>query len=232
MAKTDSLPPYITGEHFEKPVLRTDEEIAETGLTTEDVLNAYDDLAWKITEFRWKRDINNWGQDIEKDLSAQFDKITVCNPDLEPITQYPFYGINDYEHSFDHPWFNQELSIRDTYCVNFSADSVLGEQLVKTEIYNMGIFKEQFEPVADTFGKGKFIFTEEKLRSLPNRDILEFLDFVGLPVYYPFEITRETIENATQEQLYLLYDMCKSLYSINVNAEDPTISNEDDYINN
>lgn len=218
----DTTPLYETGEHYAKPTMRTEEEIAQTGLTVEDVLAAYDNLAWKFSELRWAKNIENWGLELEGNVSAQFDKITVCNYSIHTTTEaYPFYGINNFFHSFKHSWFSEPLQLKDTYCINFYADAILRDQVIKTSIINAGIYKDQFEPVANSLGNGKFIFTQEMLDNLPNRDILPFLDFRGVEVYHPFEITRQTIENATQEELYLLYDMCKSLYSINVNGENP-----------
>lgn len=97
---------YIPQEHFDKPILRSEEEIAETGITAEDVLALYDQLAWEFAKLRWKDNFIENNTPMEGNFSAQFDRIDVCNnyhfdPYLTDKEDYPFYGINTNGHIND-----------------------------------------------------------------------------------------------------------------------------------
>lgn len=208
---------YVPQEHFNRPTMRTEEEIEESGLTAEDVLAAYDNLAWELAVLTWKDiivDLDN--VDSIDDISAQFEKISVYNQNPRNQSEnFPFFGLCEFERGFPVMKDKSSIALKNTYQTNLYISSVLGNYPTTKPYIGFGIYKDEFEPVADALGNGKFLFTEDIYNSYP--DLLRPLRFyINLEVYAPFEITRDTILNASQQELQLLYDMCKSMYSLNI----------------
>ena len=223
----DLIPTYTHHDPFEKPNPRPEEEIEATGITAEDVLAIYDQLAWdfglKVWDVRFPEVDDSY-------FSAQFDRIDVLNynhldPELADSLAYPFYGVSQHGHRNDFFWFEEKdkKTFMEAYDFNFYQTSVYGYQLLDTTIQCVGAHRDQFEPVMDSFGVEKFFLTEEFIENCGYKYPWDLYNYLNKEVYKPFAITRETIENATEEQLYLLYDLAKSIRSICLDQEDPNI---------
>lgn len=223
----DLIPTYTHHDPFEKPNPRPEEEIEATGITAEDVLAIYDQLAWDFGLERWHYEFP--GVD-DSYFSAQFDRIDVLNshhfhPELTDTYDYPFYGIGQLGHKNNFFWLREgdEKTFRETYDFNFHQTSVYGDNPNDSTVLGVGAHKDQFEPVMDSFGVEKFFLTEEFIENSGHPTSWLLYDYLNTDVYKPFAITRETIENATEEQLYLLYDLAKSIRSICLDQEYPNI---------
>lgn len=216
-------------EHFKKPVLRSDEEIEATGLTVEDVLAYYDTLAWDFERLFWEDTLKRHGLDVDRDLSAQFERIDVLNDNFdEPTEDFPFYGMHPKGHEVHFFWLDESYnSFKNIYDINLYT-TIVGDQKSNHAITDLGVYKDQFEPVAEMMGSKQFLLTSEQLINFVENTHTSQATRMGwyenTMVYEPFQITRETIENATQEQLYLLYDFAKSIRSINIDLKDPNVT--------
>lgn len=75
----------------------------------------------------------------------------------------------------------------------------------------------------------KCILTEENIHQIirdykiesPDFGYYKYMDSQG---YSAFEITRETIKNASKEELYALYDLARSIRAISIEIEYPDFS--------
>ncbi len=228
-------PDETSVEEYVKPTTRTEEEIVETGITAEDVLAEFDNLAWDILmqshTTTWQKycpdDIDELMEEL--DFSCQFKSISPESYDNEQgeDTLFPFYGISTrkFINMIDYLTDDKDKPIfEDVYHAYIVTDSfTYGE--VSNNLAPIGMYKDQFEPVANMMSSNKITITDEYIKNNIDGEQgsiqakYKYLDSIG---YSSFEITRETIENASEEELYLLYDLAKSIRILMIDSEYPT----------
>lgn len=202
------IPGNIT--HFVEPTIDANPSgVNEEELTGELVLALYDSLVWKYF-------VSNDPNYPETPMSAQFTKIT-------NLTSCG-YGFNPgywTHHNFN--FLRSETPMNNIYIICLE-----GLVVADGELYNcdksdtssqFGCSKESFDAVADVFGTGKYLLTQE----MCDYKYHGSSDFVDSEVYHPFDITREDILNATPEQVELLYNLYQSIYSVTVNNIEPEL---------
>lgn len=229
------------GTRYDKaPVInhRTEEEIAETGLTAQDVLNAYDQLCLDILKDMYS---DNYYSDLSKDaynkISAQFESITPWffkkySSDKSEILRFdsPFYAVrpNYFPKQF---WQSMSSDIGEFPAVPITINiKAFADGVCFTEtIPNAGIAPEQFANTMSSFGIKPYTLDYDTLyESTKNigNGIDSFFHFLNQTAYEPMHITRETILNATPEQLESLYGMLSSTRSIVLEQKLPENSAE------
>lgn len=220
-------------EEYVKPTTRTEEEIAETGITAEDVLAEFDNLVWDINNKKQIKAIYTLVPD-EADYylsllstSAKFVKITTSSYGTNE--QLPFYGINTSLnfHNQGSLHYNEgcEIAFLDTYPLRiYYHDISNGHAQHSSNI--VGAYKDQFQPIADKLSPYRCVLTEDIINKRYTRAGFIAYDYLDQVTYDSFDITRETIENASEEELHLLYDLAKSIRSISLDLKYPdNISN-------
>lgn len=229
-------------EQFEQLPIRPVDEIEQTGIKAEDVLALYDDLAEKCVEAHhsttsWK---DNLG-DRFTDLDGQFVSITPTssyvtkdrqsNYKLPIYTRLPYFSTsNNWILMPDSQYFNPNNSVifddniyKTDLLINCNLD---GDRLSSLRV-DCGIYKDDFEAVLKAFNVPSFALTEEYFSSDPNAstDLIEDLksgNIFGNTVYEGITIDRQLLQNATQEQLWALYNMIDNIIEINFNCTVPT----------
>lgn len=236
ISSISSNDPFVPSKGpYAEPITKTPQEIEESGITAEDVLAEFDRLVWDINLIIYTRSIkrdhpDNWEQIVrDSKTSAQFVKMT---PELtSEYSPYPMYGIltRGYDDQFDlltqgkeNKWFY------DVYPVNIYYNNVtFGHQNEDYNQIRVGVYKDQFEPVGDLMASDKFILTIDKLDQLALQvggGDSTYYSYENSQGYSAFEITRETIKNASQEELYALYDLARSIRSISIDLQYPDFS--------
>ena len=210
----ETLPPAID--------IMSREEIEARGITADDVLAVYDQLALIAVRYFWKG--------TKAHIGDEFYKITAAFSDISPKRQYdtqwdsqdeivcPYYAIME---NFggaqawqpEHESFNEEI-----YPITFSIDiGYEGNIFEHREFTDFGITKEEFIKIADAFSGPEFTITHDYLVQEHGKASSLVWDDVGKLAYPAFIIDRETISNITDQQLlWDLYEAAyNSLYRIN-----------------
>lgn len=222
------LPPAI--EH------RTEDEIAETGLSAQDVLNAYDQLAIDIAKAlyasNYYRDLS---EDAYKKMAVQFESIGTWEYDAPAgngdwtIKTAPFYATDPY-YTAQQTW----QSFKMDYSHKFPAvpttlkfKTFLDGVCFTTTIQNAGIEPNQFAQTMEAFGNKPEVVTDEYLEAHVDKPE-DFVKFMDQNAYPALTISRDLINNATPEQLEALYNMLSSLHSIILDQSLPDAANNMD----
>lgn len=230
---------YFAVEPYAEPITRTPEEIRESGITAEDVLAEFDRLAWDINLIRYTRSIkencpDKWEQIVrDSQTSAQFVKITPEH-DGRNFDYYPIYGmITTHEGYYD--FFStltqgkEPKHFQGVYPIQIHYNDVTyghqnGHQSEIPNSLTIGVYKDQFQPVGDFMADERFMLTLDKIDQIVapfGGGDSHYYDFKNSQGYSAFEITRETIKNASQEELYALYDLARSIRAISIELEYP-----------
>ncbi len=218
---------YYNGERYEEvPTInhRTEAEIEATGLTAQDVLNAYD----KMVTDALKADLASpfysfLPDDVRKDVVGKFVSITPRvyeDPDMN-IIEAPFYVFDtDYLPEVYYP----PLPVTPAYPVSLNIEMYVDGVICETRLF-VGVQKTQFEQAMSVFGQKPYIFDYETFKETEKTfKIYEYYEinkynplakYIEEEVYEPITISIETILNATPEQLQVLYNLISSIYSIN-----------------
>ncbi len=215
------------GERYEElPTInhRTEEEIAATGLTAQDVLNAYDQLATDIMRLHYSDITYNYiPQEMAESLVAKFDSISTyqfgfwnTNTASNEITVCPFYAFDpNYWPQIDFAGYNASIPNIPAYVITLSMKCYI-DGVVTDKWLTVGVEENQFEQTMTAFGQKSFFLEHdtfmEKLEKVD--DYYDFSQFYNQKGYEPMEISRETIMNATPEQLKAIYTMISSIRSI------------------
>lgn len=231
---------YENGVPFDEapviPELRSDEEIAATGLTHNDVLNAYDQLATEIAKAYY--DHSPFGevtQEIKDAIVAQFDRITptsISNFDdngNESTQTAPFFALNPEHCAFDGwngPWGASDIV--PAYGVTIHLTAYADGCRIATRIDTAGIEQSAFERTMEVFEQKRYLMDYDTYAAIREEVGNELFNHHGYllrdfdkEVYEGLTITRETIANANAEQLEALYAMIPSLRSILLHHELP-----------
>ncbi|MBR5202116.1 MAG: hypothetical protein IKW45_02520 [Clostridia bacterium] len=218
---------YFEGVRYnELPTInhRTEEEISATGLTAQDVLNAYDQLVTDISKARYSDGYNFMPQEIRESVVAKFESISTwrfefynTNTDLYEFTACPFYAFhpNYYPGVNFNAHFSSSIPEIPAYVITLSMKCYI-DGVIRDEFLTVGVEENQFEQTMTAFGKKSFFLEHdtfmEKLEKVD--DYNDFSQFYNQKAYEPITISRETILNATPEQLKAIYTMISSIRSI------------------
>ena len=208
--------------------MRPLEEIKETGITSEDVLAALDNLA---KEFFLAGELYRFEglEDYRDDLTYRFSGITP-NDTYIPVSgdpdgkweerQKPFY-VSTLIHYADHRWLDEIKEFNNVYNLNFSYIAYLGNKPREFYVKSLAITKEEFESIMKAGNIDSFEINKEYTDSLgPKGSAYE--NFWEYQAYPDITIDREFIENASEEQLWALYNAINgSLTSINLYGKLP-----------
>lgn len=231
-----------TDGHFPEPVQRSREEIEQTGVTAEDVLAGLD-------AFVRERDRRANSYDATANFSARFYAILpnrTAGQREDGDIVCPFYYVNDSaEFAPDiHHWFWKEddpdytddfdeliPNVCQIQILYFSAFDWLTLTITDPNLFqNVGVTASDFQTMLEVFHVPTYMMTEEKISEILNTTRMDTntlrLRYAGETVYDGFVITREVIENATQEQLDALYPLIQSMNTINFEGKDPAKQSE------
>ncbi len=214
----------FNGERYnELPTInhRTEEEIAQTGLTAQDVLNAYDQLVTDIAKTIYRDDNYSFipqYKELADKVVAQFNCIgpysyQFWSDDIQGNEKIvtPFYALN--------PNYWPDYNVDDVkfpaYPITLYMQVYIDGVAFENEDW-VAVEKTQFEHTMDTLGQKSYFLDYDTLMEKVEKvdDYNYFAQFYEQNAYEPMEITRETIMNATPEQLKALYTMISSIRSI------------------
>lgn len=230
---------------FQKLKVKPQEEVEKAGITAEDVLALYDQLANDVWHARYiKENLKEEFQQYYDTVSVQFDSISPhiyinsYPDDNGKLTnyewEYPFYIVNEWFCPL-HQWFNAagrynyimpDSMENNTYSTTFHTNFVFGDSMYEASYPEFGVEKELFENMMNSFNVEKSILTEDQIAFARKSHFFE--NQIGQEIYTPITITREDILNATPDQLWAFYHLVDSLRSINLEGKAP----ENSYSNN
>lgn len=204
-----------TASQTNKETLKTREQLEQEGITAEDVLKVYDNLAAKISE---KSETYN---DLYKGLKTDFVKIST--PFIGFLGVRNYYKADDFTPSEN--WHTNPATINNVYPISFQVQTQKESFSPLEDEATFGIDADTFEKLMSAFNQQSKIFKEEDFEPhhLMFKEDFEFL--LDKEVYPYFTITRETINNATEEQLWTLYNTFESIRIINFNEPSPELKN-------
>lgn len=229
-------------EPFEQLEVRTREEMEQSGITAEDVLAIYDQLAtemWKLQN-PIEKFFGTISQEEYDNISIRFESISpylfsyeddILDPEsgeyyvAQKHLEYPFY-FRDSFYTPSHRWFDNQLShitpeelMNSAYKSAFNISFVYDNKIYATKINNVGLYSTSFENVFDSLGIEKSIIDEDDY-AFANQNKF-FKPDAGSTKYSPITLDRTIIENATEEQLWALYDMASTIRTINLEGKAP-----------
>lgn len=191
---------------------RTEEEIRVTGVVAQDVLDQLDIIALNIYKYPNWDDKEEYGEKWDRFVGSFINIKPNILAQIEPgeNVYYPFYAYDE-GYTPDHTWFEKDEfleqekeSIDSVYLI--SIEYVIG--LEDRGLYFTHSFicvpKEDFIQIMEAFDVEKTYLDFENRKNYENYKFINTL-YYGQEVYAPFNINREVIENATQEQLDALY---------------------------
>ena len=222
--KEEELPPTI--EH------RTDEEIAQTGLTAQDVLNAYDQLAIDVAKAFYTHDqYSALPDEVKNSITAEFESITpwsyfyIDNESGDAVTvTAPFHALNkEFEAKQQWQGYKENAGhIFPAYSTTLNFKTYIDGVCFNQTINNIGVEQNQFEQMLSTFNKESYFMDQTTLLSkIDESQFRKFEQYLYQNVYEPLNITRDLINNATPEQLKSLYAIIESIRSITFDQELP-----------
>lgn len=227
-------------EQYEQLPIRPIEEIEQSGITAEDVLALYDDLAEKCVEAHYAT--TNWKDELGErfnELDGQFISIsptTINEIGYENNYILPFYlqasvfkPSNRWSTESSSPYYtNQKFINEEIYETILTIKQNFGEKS-GTKAYQWGVPKASFDKVLKAFNTPTTILDKETIEGkIPNAYFyqIEENNLWGTSAYNSVSLSRETISNATQEQLWALYDLITDMIELNFNATLPQLDSE------
>lgn len=230
--------------------VKTKEEITADGITAEEVLAIYDQLAQNAQRARTE----TTEYLTEADINAQFTSITVAKREItydSTWTMDNYYVRNTWflpqvaaeaaafaeDRSAYSPYIAQDIPeayMGHCYQVNFNFISESFGIGTNETIESWGIFSVKFEKVMTLFDVEKHTFSEEDYptegidRSGDETYVSEdelataYGSMLGRNAYEPLIIDRALIESANEEQLWALYDMAVSMADTNIKGTLPS----------
>jgi len=218
---------------------RSPEEIEETGLTANDVLAAYDELARDSYDAFYGVKYDSDGNKIYEYIPT-FESISPMsmeyndgNGNLIPF-QYPFF-YKEKQFTPFFAWFREEgnmfygmdtNSIPNAYLVSLNIKLTKDKKLSDLPCPYWTIPNNMMRKLMSAFGVTEFKITEELANSSSYPSSVYDIA-MGQKVFSPITISRETIQNASPEQLEVLMEAVRYMYSCNFYCEMP--DNETDY---
>ena len=189
---------YFNGERYEElPTInhRTEEEIAATGLTAQDVLNAYDQLVTDIIRLHYTDSFYSYlPQEFLKEITenavgefesiTQYSYMTSCWEDAEEIFA-PFYALDPTYSEGGSATFIGSGHLPGSS--NFSAYPIVInfkfyiDGVIESHRTYAGVAENQFEQTMSAFGQKSYFLDRETYR-----EKVKGLDDEGDTAYYTF----------------------------------------------
>jgi hypothetical protein len=225
--------PPVTFEQLEE---RPIEEIEETGIRAEDVLAAYDAFVTKIYQAtNYKRQNGN-----VSNFTAQFTSLSTQGYEISEFNGKKYEIIEEGNHPYfrclpdydivqkwinmpEYPYYKENIqTLHNIYPVQINYIGTTSEYSEIKDVSDFGISQEAMEDTLNTFNVKKTYLTQDLANQTP--EPVSYFNYINTELYNKFEITRETIENATEDQLWQLYEMLVSLNTINFENRMPNES--------
>jgi len=231
----ETLPPM--GE------VRTREEVYETGPTADDVLAAYDQFVSAAFHYNDAIVVENLGDEYIgpsvvcfKDVSTP--RVFLTDEDGNPVRDNddnllwdpaPYYCMSDWYTSSllgDHYNLYKDLAyiIGITWEIMYDPGYIYdfcSEIIIPADVFQN--YAKSFQQTPIRVDQG---FLDDINRTYPNMDPYFVPDLDSI-VYKAFSVDRNTIENATPEQLLVLYTMLEDIITINFPGYDQYVQEND-----
>lgn len=192
----DSIETYYTFSDVTS--LPSESQVAEKGITAEDVLALYDTMAFTLANKYYSKFADALGEDYEN-LRTRFQSIR------PPYHTETGDSANDY--------YQEYYAYQDRYNglveTSFNIEVRKGDQIGILPYPNIECDAGIFENVAKALGQESFEATLDWIDSFPGNKGRFVLP--GLPAWNDFEITRDDIEKASAEELLNYYKMGVSI---------------------
>lgn len=198
---------------------RDPEEIAETGVTAQDVLDLLDTMTLNIYKYPFYNYREGYGE--------YWDQITSQCHSFTTMSDSPvFYDVDRFTPSFI--WFDKgeiletdELNeFRNVYLISLNYTAGLNNRGTSSRINRFAILKSDFVALMEVYNNEPYLFSEEDANKYSEYKFAN--DLIGYEVYPKIEFTRELIEQSNQEQLDALYNVIThSLIPINLENRVP-----------
>lgn len=220
--KEEDLPPVINH--------RTEEEIAQTGLTAQDVLNAYDQLAIDIARAFTTHDAYiSLPEETRNKVVAEFESLSPWSFYYgDPISgktltvNAPFYAL-DPNFEAKQPWQRYKGDFSDifpAYSTTLTFKAYIDGVAFTQKLYNVGVEQTQMETLLKLLNQESFYLDDTTLKNITDTPE-SFERFLFSDVYTPITITKDLIKGASPEQLEGLYNILSSIRSITLNQSLP-----------
>ena len=214
-----------------KVTLRPREEIEQTGITAQDVLDLYDEFARDAI-----RAFHGFpGNPIHIDeLTGNFISLSpqfIYHPETRDKIFTPCY-IKENNFTPAHNWLTDSShqlynpNISDVGEVHIMTLYVNQDGIGKDDKYlkNFAIPATEFDKLMLAFNNSQFNITNEYVQD--KNELLGLDKHIGKTAYNSIIFDKDLIANATEDQLWALYNAMESMYSINFYGELPQ-SNKD-----
>lgn len=216
-----------------KVTLRPREEIEQTGITAQDVLDLYDEFARDAV-----RAYNGFeGSQIHLDkLTGDFISLSpqiVIDPttyDRLPIACYiketEFKPNQKWLTESSHQLYNPNIqNVGDVYLMTLLVHQHGIGREHDNHLKNFAIPAKEFDKLMLAFNNSQFNITNEYIQD--KNELFELDKHIGKTAYNSIIFDKDLIANATEDQLWALYNAMESLYSLNFYGELP--QNNKDY---
>lgn len=209
-------------------VIKAEEQLITDGITPEDVLAVYNELARDA--FRAAYATEEQKSKLIYDLdnfSAKFISFTPPTTNLGKVFYFyylssTYYVRGPWRHIEGGTFYREETpEIPNTYEIRLNT-RVSCPIRSEDENLAMGISKDAMEEIFKAFDIASFTMTKEWMSAQEDVNLASMgMIVLGETVYEGFSVDKNTIKNATEEQLWALYHAIESLYSINFHYELP-----------
>lgn len=213
---------------------RPEEEILSSGAEANDVLALLDSLC-----LSWFRNSMEGEDQMDTDkLNAQFTSITVPQRSESSPIDHSLLVYSD-PGFIKNRWFypvcswhqdslvDENLRLGNVYSIDIHYVEEYDGVGMNACLSGWGVGESVFENVMALYGVSSYILSEEHCTGITvyNEKGEEVTENVNPIIYYtnwgqttyePMTIDRETVANATEEQLAALYEMVRSIYQVNL----------------
>ena len=183
------------------------EEIEQTGISPEDVLAAFDQLASITAKHVYEQFKDDLG-DKFYDIDARFISIAppMCQKAGEQaLAQLSFYPMDSTAYHYP-PWFDDLVELNNIYSISFHVKLLYKGKTADT-CYNMLVLpQDEFISIAESFDATSFNVTSNDIAQEIKISGADPFMFENSTAYTGFTITRESILNANDKQLWALYN--------------------------
>lgn len=235
----------LASTQYDSPPIRPIEEIEQTGITAEDVLAKYDELAEKCVEEHYYA--TNWKDKLGDrfyDLDGQFVSISlVPYNEIQFGDNYilPFFLTTDYfqltnrwSTEPESPYYTEDRDFNgeEIYMVLFTFYVNL-DKPTDTMSFDWGIPKTSLDNVLKTLNFPTRILVREELEgniSPIDISIIDRRNLWGTKVFDYKAIDRNLIKNASEEQLWALYNLINDMIELNFNGRLPANASESETV--
>ena len=214
---------------------RTEAEIAATGLTAQDVLNAYDQLAIDVLKARLShKNYDRLSDEARMKATAEFVSISPAsygrhdseNDELVMVPAPFFYKADNF--SPKQSWQSRSENTFSVYPVALTITQYVDGVIVPEVFDSVCVEPSAMEQMLAAYGETEPYLLDratliDKLGGEEN--YYDFVYYLDSYVYDPITVTRETITNANDEQLEAIYNVIHSLRSLLLEQKLPESGN-------